>query len=89
MTFVELLGFAAAFCTTIAFLPQAIKVIRTRDTSALSLTMYAVFNLGVALWLAYGLIRSDMAIIVANIVTLILALSILCTKIYNDLFKPA
>ncbi|MBN1379964.1 MAG: SemiSWEET family sugar transporter [Gammaproteobacteria bacterium] len=88
MSFVEYLGFCAAFCTTIAFLPQAIKVIRTRDTSSLSLAMYAIFNLGVALWLFYGLLKSDIPIIVANVVTLLLALGILCTKIYNDIFKP-
>ena len=86
MSTIEVLGFCAAFCTTISFLPQAVKVIKTRDTSALSLIMYLVFNLGVALWLAYGLIRSDMPIVVANAITLILALVILCTKIYNELY---
>ena len=85
MLTINFLGFCAAFCTTFSFLPQAIKVIRTRDTSALSLIMYLVFNLGVALWLAYGLATSDIPIIVANAITLILAFIILCTKIYNEL----
>ena len=86
MLYVDLLGICAAFCTTIAFLPQAIKVFKTRDTSSLSLAMYAVFSLGVGLWLIYGLVKSDLAIIVANIITLFLACGILCTKVYNDIF---
>ena len=81
----DLVGFTAAFCTTIAFLPQAIKVIRTRDTSSLSLAMYAIFTLGVALWLAYGIIKNDWVIIMANVITLLLAVVILCTKVVNEL----
>lgn len=89
MNLLDYLGFAAAFCTTIAFLPQAIKVIKTRDTSSLSLAMYIIFTLGVCLWLAYGLIKRDMALITANIVTLVFAFLILCTKIINDIKPPA
>ncbi len=85
MLYVDWLGICAAFCTTFAFLPQAIKVIKTRDTSSLSLAMYTIFSVGVGLWLIYGLVKSDFAIIIANIVTLILAISILCTKVYNDI----
>ena len=81
----DLVGFTAAFCTTIAFLPQAIKVIRTRDTSSLSLAMYAIFTLGVALWLAYGIIKNDWVIIMASVITLLLAVVILCTKVVNEL----
>ena len=88
MNLSDYLGFTAAFCTTVAFLPQAIKVIKTRDTSSLSLAMYIIFTLGVGLWLAYGVIKQDMAIITANIVTFLFAFLILCTKIVNEL-KPA
>lgn len=87
MPVTEILGFSAAFCTTISFLPQVIKVLKTRDTSSLSLGMYIVFNIGVCLWLAYGIARSDLVIIIANVITLILAMSILCTKLYNDVVK--
>ena len=87
MSNVEILGFCAAFCTTISFLPQAIKVLRTQDTSSLSLAMYTVFSIGVALWLAYGVVKSDIVIITANIITLLLAFSILCSKIYNDVIN--
>lgn len=88
MSIADYLGFTAAFCTTFAFLPQAIKVVRTRDTASLSLAMYIIFTLGVGLWLSYGIIKLDMAIIAANVVTLVFAFLILCTKIINEL-KPA
>ncbi|ABD82857.1 SemiSWEET transporter [Saccharophagus degradans] len=84
MSGIDILGFCAAFCTTISFLPQAIKVIRSRDTSSLSLAMYSIFTIGVSLWLAYGLYKQDLAMIIANIITLVLATIILATKIVND-----
>lgn len=85
MNISDYLGFTAAFCTTVSFLPQAIKVIKTRDTASLSLAMYIIFTVGVALWLAYGIAKLDIVIITANVVTLVLAFIILCTKIVNEL----
>lgn len=87
MTTVDVLGFTAAFCTTVSFLPQAIKVIKSQDTRSLSLAMYSIFTLGVALWLMYGFHRQDPAIIIANVVTLVLAIIILYTKISNDVLR--
>ena len=75
------IGLAAAFCTTISFLPQAIKVIKTRHTKDLSLSMYSIFTSGVFLWLLYGLLINDLPMILANIVTLVFALTILVMKI--------
>lgn len=89
MQAIDVLGFAAAFCTTISFLPQAIKVLKSGDTTALSLMMYSIFTVGVALWLCYGIFREDPAIIVANLVTIALALCILLTKIRNDVLRPS
>ena len=86
MTNIEILGFTSAFLTTLSFLPQAIQVIKTRDTNSLSLAMYTLFTLGVAFWLAYGLIIQDSAMIVANLITFILATTILSIKIYNEFF---
>jgi MtN3 and saliva related transmembrane protein len=83
----ELLGYAAAFCTTFSFLPQAIKTIRSRDTSSLSLFMYSIFTFGVVLWFAYGVIIEDKALMVANFITALLAGVILFVKIKNDVFK--
>ncbi len=78
---VELVGFVAATCTTVAFLPQVIKIWRTRRTEDISLSMYIIFSAGVALWLAYGLFISAWPVVVANAVTLVLALFILAMKL--------
>ena len=85
MSMLDFLGFTAAFCTTFSFLPQAIKAIKTRDTASLSLAMYAIFTFGVGLWLIYGIAKADKAIIVANVVTFVLAFSILWIKVTNEL----
>lgn len=71
------IGFMAAFLTTISFLPQAIKVIRTRKTEGISLPMYALFTTGVLCWLLYGIMAKQMPIIMANTVTLVFAVIIL------------
>lgn len=81
MEFFTLIGLAAGFCTTVAFLPQAIKTWRTKSAKDLSLGMYLTFCTGVALWLTYGILISDLPIILTNVVTLILALSILYFKL--------
>lgn len=76
-----LLGYPAAFLTTIAFVPQALHSWRTRDLSGISLPMYALFTLGVALWLGYGLVIGSLPVIAANAVTLVLASVVLWLKI--------
>ena len=77
----DLLGYAAAFLTTLSFVPQAWHTFRTRDVSGISLGMYVVFAVGVALWLGYGLVLSAWPIVLANAVTLALALGILAMKL--------
>lgn len=84
MVSVDLLGFIAAFCTTVSFAPQVVKVLKTGDTESLSLSMYLFFTFGVFMWLVYGIQRGDIAVTVANALTLILASIILITKIRND-----
>lgn len=81
--FVDWFGYVAAALTSLSLMPQAIKVIKTKDTKSLSLTMYSMFTFGVGLWLVYGLLKTDIPIILANIITLIFALSILAIKIKN------
>lgn len=78
---IEIIGYCAAFLTTIAFLPQAIQSWRTRDLSGISLGMYFLFTVGVGLWLIYGLIIEKWPLIVANAMTFALALSILLLKL--------
>jgi MtN3 and saliva related transmembrane protein len=89
MTIIDAIGLTAAFCTSISFLPQAIKVIQSGDTKSLSLVMYSIFTVGVSLWLIYGINKQDLALIGANTVTLLLAATILITKIRNDVLKKA
>lgn len=78
---IEIIGYCAAFLTTIAFLPQAIRSWRTKDLSGISLGMYSLFTVGVGLWLIYGLIIEKWPLIMANALTFALALSILLLKI--------
>jgi MtN3 and saliva related transmembrane protein len=88
MTFTaDIIGYLAATLTTLSFLPQAILTLKTRNTAALSFTMYSLFTLGVLFWLIYGIYLADKAIIYANAITLVLALSILSCKIYNMIKK--
>ena len=69
----DIIGSVAATLTTSAFIPQAWQVWRTRHTADISLGMYTLFTLGVALWLAYGLELASWPIIIANSITLLLA----------------
>jgi MtN3 and saliva related transmembrane protein len=77
----DVIGYIAACLTTLSFLPQALHTFRTRDVSGISLGMYSLFTAGVALWLVYGLLLSAWPIVVANAVTLALALAILVMKL--------
>ena len=68
---VRLLGYGAASLTTLSFFPQALKVLRSGDTRGISLRMYGMFTLGIALWGLYGLLTGDGPLILANAVTLV------------------
>jgi len=78
------LGFLAAFCTTIAFIPQAVKVYKSKHTKDISMGMFSLLNIGLVLWLWYGLIIESYPIIISNAITIIFALYILFTKIRLD-----
>lgn len=81
MDSITILGFAAAISTTASFLPQAIKTIRTKDTSGISLSMYSLFAWGTLLWFLFGLFSHNMPVMIANTVTLLFASIILTYKI--------
>ncbi|MBU0621604.1 MAG: SemiSWEET transporter [Gammaproteobacteria bacterium] len=81
MDSVDWIGSAAATLTTTAFIPQALKVWHTRHTADISLGMYAMFTLGVALWLAYGILLGAWPVVVANAITLLLAGTVLAMKL--------
>lgn len=78
------IGFMAATLTTVAFIPQVIKVLHTRSARDVSVGMYALFTAGVALWLGYGLLIGSWPVIAANGITLILAGAVLVMKIRFD-----
>jgi MtN3 and saliva related transmembrane protein len=81
MNFEDILGYLAASLTTISFLPQALRVYKSKDARAISFWMYLIFSLGVFLWLVYGVLISAWPIVVANSITLLLSLWILWMKI--------
>lgn len=76
-----MIGSIAGILTTLAFVPQVIKVVKTKDTSSLSLGMYSMQVVGVFLWLIHGIVIHDMALIAANSVTLCLSAVILFHKL--------
>ncbi|MBD3164617.1 hypothetical protein GF323_05435 [Candidatus Woesearchaeota archaeon] len=80
MNHITLIGLAAAALTTLAFLPQAIRVWKLRETRDLALSTFMMFTVGVFLWLVYGLLRNDLPVIMANLITFILAATILGFK---------
>ena len=79
----EFLGYIAAALTTVSFLPQVLQVLRTHKTKGISLAMYSIFSTGVFLWAIYGFIIQSPPIYIANLITLILATTILWMKIKN------
>ena len=87
MIFIDFIGSIAATCTTLAFIPQAVQSYKTRDLSGISLPMYSMFTLGVAMWLVYGLLKQDWPIIIANTITVALSAMILVLKISETLKK--
>lgn len=78
----NLLGSVAGFCTTIAFLPQVIRIWKTRQARDVSLAMYAIFLVGILLWLAYGCVLGAVPIIVTNLCSLVLAGAVLLMKLH-------
>lgn len=81
MNGISLLGLLAGSFTTIAFLPQVLKTWKSRSAKDLSLGMFSIFTVGVGLWLTYGILIDDVPVIFANVVTLILASTLLFFKL--------
>ena len=77
----EWMGYAAAMLTTVSFLPQAVKTIRSRDTHGISLAMYVVFTIGIGFWFGYGIVLGSWPMVVSNAITFVLAATILALKL--------
>lgn len=80
---VDALGYIAAVLTTSSFFPQALKTLRTRDTSGISLGMYLMFTSGVVVWALFGWITGDGPVLVSNLITALPAGLILQRKIQS------
>ena len=79
----EIIGWIAAGLTTISFLPQAIKVLRSNETSSISLWMYSIFTIGILCWLVYGVYLKSSQMIISNLITFFFAVIILRAKVKN------
>jgi len=81
MDWITTLGLVAAFLTTVSFLPQTIKTVRSRETKNISILMYITVSVGICLWLGYGLILKNLPLIMANSISLLMSVTILSYKI--------
>jgi MtN3 and saliva related transmembrane protein len=79
--FSQNIGLLAAIFTTIAFVPQVLKIYKTKSVEDISLPMWIIFSFGVFLWFIYGILIMSLPVILANIITLMLSLFILFFKI--------
>jgi MtN3 and saliva related transmembrane protein len=78
---IELIGYLAALLTSVAFAPQALRTLRSRDTKSISAGTYALFTTGATCWLIYGLLIGSVPVVLANAVTLVLTALILFLKL--------
>jgi MtN3 and saliva related transmembrane protein len=78
---IELVGAAAAMITTLCWVPQALHILRTRQTAGVSLPAYLAFATGTALWFVYGLLIASWPVIGANLVTLVLVIAIIALRL--------
>ena len=81
LNMIELIGILAGFCTTSSFVPQVLHSWRTKSVEDISLRMYLLLSFGIVLWLVYGFNIGSLSVVLANSVTLVLALAILIMKI--------
>ena len=81
---IDVIGYVAATCTTLSFLPQLFRVVKLKSARDISLGMFLIFSVGTALWLTYGLLSHSKPVTVANAVTFLLSVSILWMKLRYD-----
>ena len=84
---ISLFGYIAAVCTTISFIPQAVKVYTAKSTKDISLGMFLLMTTGVLFWLIYGIMIDSVPLLAANAVTLLFSFYILLMKIKLDYIK--
>lgn len=89
MDAITLIGSAAALCSTVSFAPQAWKVVRTGETEDISAVSYAITVTAFALWVTYGLMRSDWPLVASNSICLVLAAFILTMTLAPKSWRQA
>lgn len=80
MDLITILGFTAALFTTVCNIPQAVKIIRTRQTKDISALSYLALLIGLILWIVYGILRNDWPLIIANAISALIAATVLTLK---------
>jgi MtN3 and saliva related transmembrane protein len=85
----DILGYLAATLTTASFVPQVWRTFRTHDVRGISLRMYSIFTVGIAVWLAYGILLGETPMIIANAVSLVLACAVLVMRMRYAGQRPA
>ena len=80
MDYIQILGLAAAIFTTAANIPQTLKIIKTKSTKSISTITYIMLLVGFLLWITYGFMRDDLPIILANIISAVISITILFLK---------
>ncbi len=81
INYIAIIGLIAGTCTTISFLPQVIKIIKTKETKDISISMYIVLATGILLWTIYGILTKDFPVILANSISFVLSVIVLILKI--------
>lgn len=87
MDYINIIGFIGGGCTTISFIPQVVLVLKTKSTKDISLMMYSIFVFGISLWLLYGILSGALPVVIPNLITFVLAGSILFMKIKNEIIQ--
>jgi len=83
----EILGLIAAGITTLANIPQAVKILRTKSTKSISAFTYSMLTAGMVAWVVYGILKNDLPIIIGNTIATLLCCTILSVKLYMKLSK--
>ena len=80
---IEIIGLFAASLTTFAFVPQVFKILKNRNSTGVSVSMYIIMLIGICIWLCYGFLIKSLAVIIANIISGILQLFIIFFALIN------
>jgi MtN3 and saliva related transmembrane protein len=81
ITGVEILGYSACAVTALTFLPQVLKTWKEKSAKNVSLMMFVIAAINEIMWIAYGVLRDDMVIIITNVIMIIMAMIMISLKL--------